>query len=280
MRHVAGGRAHELRDDRARAAGEQDLGVADHGYMGPPVSCSTSCRTDPTAPQNSPERIAATVAVPRAGGGSASSAMSICGRRSVNSCSARADMAMPGRIAPPRKAPSASTRSTVMAEPTSTTTAGRPGVRRRLAARASSKPIDADHVGPRQLDDQRQIARGQQHDFIVRAMIAEPVDQPRRRRAVDAADVPAEMAWIRVTLAIRRRVHAARRETACEPGVELIELRQSASEMQRGLRLGQAGGNGLPKQAELDSRVANVNGDEGGLETDDHFSRNHGLRFN
>ena len=67
--------------------------------------------------------------------------------------------------------------------------AGRPQA---IGGQGVQQPIDADHVGPRQLDDQRQIARGQQHDFIVRAMIAEPVDQPRRCRAVDAADVPAE----------------------------------------------------------------------------------------
>ena len=35
----------------------------------------------------------------------------------------------------------------------------------------------------------------------------------------------------------------------------------------------------LPKQAELDPRVANIDGDEGGLETDDHFVGNHGLRL-
>ena len=53
--------------------------------------------------------MAATVSSPRAGGGAASSDMSTSGSRSVNSCSARADMAMPGRMAPPRNAPSAET---------------------------------------------------------------------------------------------------------------------------------------------------------------------------
>ena len=65
--------------------------------------------------------------------------MPISGNRSVNACMARADMAMPGRIAPPRKTPSGESRSTVMAVPTSTTTAARPGVRSRSAAKASSR---------------------------------------------------------------------------------------------------------------------------------------------
>ncbi len=47
-------------------------------------------------------------------------------------------MAMPGRIEPPRKAPSRDTRSTVIAVPTSTTTAGRSAGRSTLAATASS----------------------------------------------------------------------------------------------------------------------------------------------
>ena len=188
MRHVAGGRAHELRDD----------GPA------PPVRKTSACAVAgelldqlPHGPDGAPEQPG-----PHRGDGCSAQGGRRLGqfghvdlRQEIGEfVQARADMAMPGRIAPPRKAPPASTRSTVMADPASTTTAGRPGVRRRLAARASSKPIDADHVGPRQLDHQRQIARGQQHDFIVRAMIAEPVDQPRRSRAVDAAEVPAERA--------------------------------------------------------------------------------------
>jgi hypothetical protein len=44
--------------------------------------------------------------------------------------------------------------------------------------------------------------------------------------------------------------------------------------VQGGLWLGQAGGNRLPKQAELDPRVANVNGDE----RCDHFVHKHGLK--
>jgi len=67
--------------------------------------------------------MAATVDVPKAGGGEANSAMSTRGSRSVNVCKALADIAMPGRIAPPQKVPSSETRSTVIAEPTSTTTA-------------------------------------------------------------------------------------------------------------------------------------------------------------
>ncbi len=157
MRHVAGRRAHELRDDRAGPAGEQDLGVAAKRTV-PAVSCSTSCRTAPTAPQNSPDRIAATVAVPKAGGGSASSAMSICGRRSVNSCSALADMAMPGRIAPPTEGAvgiDQIDRDGRAGIDDDRRVAGRPQAIRRQGVQ---QPIDADHVGPRQLDHQRQIA--------------------------------------------------------------------------------------------------------------------------
>ena len=139
-----------------------------------------------------------------------------------------------------------------------------------IGGQGIQQPIDADHVGPWQLDDQRQIARSQQHEFIVRAMIAEPVDQPRRRRAVDAANVPTKKTYIAASSSAFRRNAAdhgymvpGRDYKRGEPGIELIELRQAAGEMQRGLRFGQAGGNGVPKQPELDPRVANVNGDEG-----------------
>ena len=60
--------------------------------------------------------MAGTVEVPSGGGGLASSLMSIRGSRSVKACIARADMPMPGRIAPPWKAPSRETRFTVIAE--------------------------------------------------------------------------------------------------------------------------------------------------------------------
>ena len=125
---------------------------------------------------------------PRAGGGAASSDISTSGSRSVNSCSARADMAMPGRMAPPRNAPSADTRSTVMAVPTSMTTAGRPAgaggwrPRRPAADRRRPCPAAAVHL-------QRQVAGGQQ-GHAVAAAAPQPIDQPRGRRPVHAADEP------------------------------------------------------------------------------------------
>ena len=39
-------------------------------------------------------------------------------------------------------------------------------------------------------DHQRQVARGQQRDAILRPLLAEPIDQPRGRRPIHAADVP------------------------------------------------------------------------------------------
>ena len=84
------------------------------------------------------------------------------GSRSVNSCRARADMAMPGRMAPPRKAPSADTqidgdgRADVDDD-------GRPARRRRrLAATASSRRSTPTMSGRGKLDLQRQVAGGQQ----------------------------------------------------------------------------------------------------------------------
>ena len=52
---------------------------------------------------------------------------------------ARADMAKPGKMAPPQKAPSADTKSTVTAVPTSTTTAARSAAHSWLAATASNR---------------------------------------------------------------------------------------------------------------------------------------------
>ena len=99
---------------------------------------------------------------------------------------------MPGKMAPPRKAAVGSEQ--VDGDGRADIDHNRRAIGRpqAIGGQPVQQAIDADHVRPGQFDDQRQIARGQQADFIVSTVVAKPVDQPRRGRAIDAADVPAE----------------------------------------------------------------------------------------
>ena len=93
----------------------------------------TSSRTAPRWPMTMPLCSAAAVSTPMASSGRSSSTR---GSRAVPSARACAARPRPGRMAPPRKKPSASTASTVVAVPRSTTMTGRPC--RTMAAQAAS----------------------------------------------------------------------------------------------------------------------------------------------
>ena len=101
---------------------------------------------------------------------------------------------MPGSIAPPKKAPSADTRSTVIGR-SRVHDYGRPiWFSEPINRHGVHQPVDAHHFQPRQPHFQRQVAVGEQGYVIRRAMLFEPIHQVRGRRTIDASDQPLALA--------------------------------------------------------------------------------------
>ena len=113
---------------------------------------------------------------------------------------------MPGRIDPPRNSPSGDTRSTVIAVPTSTTTAGRPGVPQPVRRQGIQEPVDADHVGPLQRHPKRQVAGGQERDRVFAADWSAANRSAALRGPIHAPDPPRGRALLRSRAANRARI--------------------------------------------------------------------------
>ena len=200
----------------------------------------------PTAPQNSPDCMAASVAVPKAGGGAVNSDTSTSGSRSVNSCSARADICMPGRIAPPRKRPVG--RDQIHRDGRAHVDDHRrpAGLAQPIDGHGVDQPVDAHHVRPLQADFQRQIARGQQRDAI--AGRCSPSQSISR------------VAAGRLTLAI----HHVNSRPASSASQGAIASSSGASPSSGSVRIGSGKSRraAAGEQPEFDPGVADVDGDE------------------
>ena len=164
----------------AQAAGQEDFG---RGIFGQPRD---QFAARPIVPQYSPELIAASVDLPKAGGGSSTSTR---GSNSVNACSARADIEVPAKIAPPAKAPLVETRSTVIALPKSSTMAAQAFGTEPIHSHCVDQTIQPHAVGTWQIDLERQVG-GRQQLHARYATRLKPCDQPRGCGPVDAGDRP------------------------------------------------------------------------------------------
>ena len=159
-----------FRQDRLQqrpvAAGEKHLKWRPHGDGDiRPIRAWTP----PATAQKMPASIAAIVEVPGIVGRCRGT--SIRGSSAVCSCNAAAIRRRPGRIAPPTKAPSVSRASTVIADPASITTAGRPAMRRLLAATASRRRSIPAWSGFSSRTTQRQRNGPRQHLNAIAAQL-------------------------------------------------------------------------------------------------------------